>query len=95
MVVITQHRGLNLLVFVLTEHSTNSTSHDFTMENTNSTAWKVRTQTGIDGLVFEEDVTRSDNIGDHDCLIAIEASSLNYRDIMIVNVRFAKHLIHA
>jgi NADPH:quinone reductase-like Zn-dependent oxidoreductase len=65
------------------------------MSNSDSAAWKVQTQTGIDGLVFEEDIPNSDNIGDHDCLIAIEASSLNYRDIMIANVRFAKHLIHA
>jgi hypothetical protein len=86
---------VNLLVFVFTGHTANSTSHDFSMNNSNSATWKVQTQTGIDGLVFEEDISVSNNVGDHDCLIAIEASSLNYRDIMIANVRFAKHLIHA
>ena len=63
------------------------------MDKLDSAAWKVQTQTGVGGLVFEEDVATSNNIGDHDCLIAIEASSLNYRDIMIANVRFGAHLI--
>jgi hypothetical protein len=94
MAVFTQHRALNLFVFVLTGHSTSSTSHDLAMNNSNSAAWKVQTQTGIDGLLFEEDIADSTNIGDYDCLIAIEASSLNYRDIMIANVRSAKHVIH-
>lgn len=69
------------------EHSTTDTSHNFAMNKFNSAAWNVQTQTGINGLVFEEDIASSNNIGDHDCLIAIEASSLNYRDIMIANVR--------
>lgn len=64
------------------------------MNNVNSAAWKVHTQTGVDGLVFEEDIAISNDFGDHDCLVAIEASSLNYRDIMIANVRHAAYLIH-
>jgi NADPH:quinone reductase-like Zn-dependent oxidoreductase len=65
------------------------------MSKLNSAAWKVQTQTGSNGLVFDEDIPNSNYVGDHDCLIAIKASSLNYRDIMIANVRFAKHRIHA
>lgn len=64
------------------------------MNTLNFAAWKVQTQTGINGLVFEENIENSNEIGDHDCLISIEASSLNYRDIMIANVRFAEHPIH-
>lgn len=64
------------------------------MNTLDSAAWKVQTQTGINGLVFEENIANSNEIGDHDCLIAIEASSFNYRDIMIANVGFAEHSIH-
>ena len=64
------------------------------MNELDSAAWKVQTQTGTSGLVFEEDIPSSNQIGDHDCLIAIEASSLNYRDIMIVNVSFAEQPVH-
>jgi hypothetical protein len=50
--------------------------------------WKIQSQTGLDGLVFEENAIIPDKLEDHACLIAIEASSLNYRDITIpmVNV---------
>lgn len=61
------------------------------MNESNSAAWQVQTQTGINGLVFEEGIADPNEIGHHDCLITIEASSLNYRDIMIANVRFAEH----
>lgn len=64
------------------------------MNDVNTAAWKVQTQTGINGLAFEEDIAIPNDIGDHDCLIAIEASSLNYRDIMIANVRSAEHPTH-
>ena len=64
------------------------------MNKLDSAAWKIQAQTGINGLVFEEDIANSSEIGDHDCLIAIEASSLNYRDIMIVNVSFAEQPVH-
>jgi NADPH:quinone reductase-like Zn-dependent oxidoreductase len=64
------------------------------MNKLNSVVWKVQAQTGINGLVLEEDIADPNGIGDHDCLIVIEASSLNYRDIMIANVRFAEHPIH-
>jgi hypothetical protein len=64
------------------------------MDKPDAAVWKVQTQTGVDGLVFEEDIATSNNIGGHDCLVAIEASSLNYRDIMIGNVRDAECLIH-
>ena len=64
------------------------------MNKLDSAAWKVQAQTGINGLVFEKDIVNSNEIGDHDCLIAIEASSLNYRDIMIVNVSFAEQPVH-
>ncbi|GAB7332772.1 hypothetical protein MBLNU13_g04505t1 [Cladosporium sp. NU13] len=55
------------------------------MNESNSAAWQVQTQTGINGLVFEEGIADPNEIGHHDCLITIEASSLNYRDIMIAN----------
>jgi len=58
------------------------------MDRLNSAAWKVQTQTGVNGLVFDEDIATSNDIGDYDCLIAIKASSLNYRDIMIAGVRY-------
>jgi hypothetical protein len=64
------------------------------MNKLDSTAWKVQTQTGINGLVFEENIPSFNQIGDHDCLIAVEASSLNYRDIMISNVGFSEYPIH-
>ena len=37
--------------------------------------------------MFEEDTAFPEDVGDHDCLIAVQASSLNFRDIMIANVR--------
>lgn len=64
------------------------------MKNINFAAWKVLTQTGIDGLVFEERSAISNDVGDHDCLVAIEATSLNYRDIMITTVRSAEDFVH-
>lgn len=64
------------------------------MNKDNSAAWKIQAQTGVDGLVFEEDIAIPNDIGDHDCLVAIEASSLNYRDIMIANVRSGAYIIH-
>lgn len=63
------------------------------MKTSISTAWKVQAQTGINDLVFEEDTAVSEDIGDHGCLVTIEASSLNYRDIMIANVSFAAHFM--
>ena len=63
------------------------------MEELDSASWKVQAQTGVNGLVFEDHVAFSKEIGNHDCLIAIEASSLNYRDIMIANVRLTGHFI--
>jgi hypothetical protein len=53
------------------------------MSRPSCATWKVQSQTGFDGLVFDEDVALPDKLEDHDCLIAIEATSLNYRDITI------------
>lgn len=57
------------------------------MDKTTSAAWKVQSQTGFDGLVFEEDGIVPDGIDDHSCLISVAASSLNYRDITITMVQ--------
>jgi NADPH:quinone reductase-like Zn-dependent oxidoreductase len=48
-------------------------------------AWKVNDFSGFDGTVFVNNVQIGD-IGDHDCLIKIEAASLNFRDLMIAKV---------
>jgi hypothetical protein len=53
----------------------------------NSVAWKVKSQDGFDGLILEEDLAIADNLGDYECMIGIEAASLNYRDITIAMVR--------
>ena len=58
------------------------------MNGQKSAAWKVKTQNGLDGLVLEDSIASPDDLSDYDCLIAIEASSLNYRDITIATVSF-------
>lgn len=44
--------------------------------------------------MFEEDTPVPEDVGDHDCLIAVQASSLNFRDIMIANVGFGALLVN-
>ena len=64
------------------------------MKNSNSAVWRVQTQIGINNLMFEEDTAIPEDVGDHDCLIAVQASSLNFRDIMIANVRLVALFIN-
>jgi NADPH:quinone reductase-like Zn-dependent oxidoreductase len=47
--------------------------------------WSVVGQNGIQDLLYQEAVPIP-RIGDHDCLVKIEAVSLNYRDVAIINV---------
>jgi len=47
--------------------------------------WRVAKITGFDGLKLDQDAPIPD-IGEYDCLVKIEASSLNYRDLMIPKV---------
>jgi len=53
----------------------------------NTVAWKVKSQNGFDGLILEESLVVSDDLSDYECLISVEAASLNYRDITIAMVR--------
>lgn len=44
--------------------------------------WRVKAQTGFDGLEVQAGVPVQ-QIGEHDCLVKIEAVSLNFRDLMV------------
>lgn len=55
------------------------------MSVTTGAAWRVDDFTGFDGLSFNE-TAPTPRVGEHDCLVKIEAASLNYRDIMIAKV---------
>ena len=48
--------------------------------------WRVKEHKGFDGLEFERNVPL-DHIGSHDCLVKIEAASLNFRDLMVAQVQ--------
>jgi len=48
-------------------------------------AWRVKGFEGFNSLELEKDALVQP-IGDHDCLVKIEAASLNYRDLMIPKV---------
>lgn len=48
-------------------------------------AWVVAEHDGFAGLKLEHDVPAKD-LGERDCLVKIEAASLNYRDIMVAKV---------
>jgi NADPH:quinone reductase-like Zn-dependent oxidoreductase len=56
--------------------------------------WRVKGSNGFDGLEFEQGVP-IESIGEHDCLVKIEAVSLNFRDLMIAQVwtRFSRRII--
>lgn len=47
--------------------------------------WRVLGNDGFDGLVFD-DTAPTPKIGTHECLVKIEAVSLNYRDLMVAQV---------
>jgi NADPH:quinone reductase-like Zn-dependent oxidoreductase len=49
------------------------------------TAWRVKTLTGFDGVDLDMQ-TPVPQLGDHDCLVKMEAASLNFRDLMIPKV---------
>ena len=48
--------------------------------------WRVKELSGFDGLVLSSESV-SHPLGDHDCLVKIEATSLNFRDLMIPKVK--------
>jgi hypothetical protein len=50
-----------------------------------NSVWRVKGSNGFDGLDLEEDVP-IEKVGDYDCLVKIEAVSLNFRDLMIAQV---------
>lgn len=53
---------------------------------TTNRTWRVQELSGFDGLKLEsEPVPR--NTGDHDCVVKLEAASLNFRDLMIPKAR--------
>lgn len=49
-------------------------------------AWKVVDFTGFEGTVLNERTPLPD-VGEYDCLVKIEAASLNFRDLMIAKAR--------
>jgi hypothetical protein len=52
-----------------------------------SNVWRVpKGSSGFDGLELSRGVP-IEKVGEHDCLIKIEAVSLNFRDLMIAQVR--------
>ena len=56
------------------------------MSHTNTAAtWRVEDLKGFDCLKLEKDVPVQ-QVGEHDCLVKIEAASLNYRDLIIPKV---------
>jgi NADPH:quinone reductase-like Zn-dependent oxidoreductase len=50
-----------------------------------NSVWRVKGTNSFDGLELEEDVP-IEKVGDYDCLVKIEAVSLNFRDLMIAQV---------
>lgn len=48
--------------------------------------WRVKGHKGFDSLEFEQDVPLED-LGSHDCLVKIEAASVNFRDLMVAQVQ--------
>ena len=57
---------------------------------TTTAQWTVEGQNGFDGLKFDESA-KIPELGDHDCLVKIDAVSLNYRDLVIPHVRDSHH----
>lgn len=53
-----------------------------------SLTWRVDELSGFDGLKLKSEPVPQ-QLGDHDCLVRIEASSLNFRDLMIPKVTSA------
>lgn len=53
---------------------------------THTDAWYVTGKNGFDSLELKKDVPIPE-IGDYDCLVQIEAVSLNYRDLAIPKVK--------
>ena len=48
--------------------------------------WRVASHTGFEGLQLDEKVPIQP-IGSYECLVKIEAVSLNFRDLMVAEVR--------
>ena len=49
--------------------------------------WILKEQKGIDSLQIERDV-QIPELGDWDCLVQIQAVSLNYRDLVITQGKY-------
>jgi NADPH:quinone reductase-like Zn-dependent oxidoreductase len=56
--------------------------------------WTVERKKGHDALEFHEQV-QIPELGDHDILVKIHAASLNYRDLVIADVRNLEPYPHA
>ena len=54
--------------------------------------WTVDRKSGHDGLSFHERV-KVPELGDHDILVKIRGASLNYRGVVIADVRNLYHVI--
>ena len=52
---------------------------------TTTAQWVLEGRGGFDDLKYHESVPIPE-LGDHDCLVKIEAVSLNYRDLIITTV---------
>jgi NADPH:quinone reductase-like Zn-dependent oxidoreductase len=48
-------------------------------------AWRVEEHSDFKGLKLSTEPPPQ-QLGEHDCLVKIEASSLNFRDLMVANV---------
>ena len=53
---------------------------------TTTAQWVLERQGGFEDLKFHPSVPIP-KLGDHDCLVKIEAVSLNYRDLVVAKVR--------
>ena len=47
--------------------------------------WRVKDHDGFDGLKLGEDML-VEKMGSYDCVVKIEAISLNFRDLMVAQV---------
>ena len=78
---------IQLLTFLILHRNLILLKMDYT--NLNGGIWRVAEHAGFDGLKFEHDVPVP-QLGSRDCLVKIEAVSLNFRDLMVAQV----HLHH-
>jgi len=55
-------------------------------EHTKNSLWRVKGHKEFDGLELEHEVPL-EPIGAYDCLVKIEAASINFRDLMVAKVQ--------